>query len=157
MCGLTVTPASDSFKHLYYSARRVAVGILDMGLAALIDHRTSVRSNFCFKREVTMAATSTAPHPPVRLTRRGRLAVLLTLVLLAAGLVALVAAPGQAADPAGAPPTTIVLPGDTLWSVAGRSDPGRDRFQVIDEIRTLNGISGYTVHPGQRLILPRHR
>jgi hypothetical protein len=157
MCGLTVTPASDSFKHLYYSARRVAVGILDTRLSALVDHRTSVRSNFCFKREVTMAAMSMVPHPPIRLTRRGRLVALLVLVLLAAGVVALVAAPGQAADPAGAPPTTIVLPGDTLWSVAGRTDPGRDRFVVINEIRRLNGISDYTIHPGQRLIVPRHR
>jgi hypothetical protein len=157
MCGLTVTPAPDSFKHLYYSARRVAVGILDTGLAALVHHRTSVRSNFCFKREVTMAAMSTAPHPSLRLTRRGRLVVRLVLALLAAGVVALVAAPGQAADPAGAPPTTVVRPGDTLWSVAGRADPGHDRFRVIDEIRRLNGIAGYTVHPGQRLILPRQR
>ena len=104
-----------------------------------------------------MAAMSMVPHPPIRLTRRGRLVALLVLVLLAAGVVALVAAPGQAADPAGAPPTTIVLPGDTLWSVAGRTDPGRDRFVVINEIRRLNGISDYTIHPGQRLIVPRHR
>ena len=26
---------------------------------------------------------------------------------------------------------------------------------MIDEIRRLNGIRDYTVHPGQRLILPR--
>src|SRR5262245_15622605 len=104
MCGLTVTPGSDSFKHLYYSARRVVRVVLDTGLAALVHHRTSVRSNLCFKREVAMATMSTTPHPSVHLTRRGRLVILLALVLLAAGVVALVAVPGQAADPAGVPP-----------------------------------------------------
>jgi LysM repeat protein len=51
----------------------------------------------------------------------------------------------------------VVEPGDTLWSVAARHMPGRDRFRVIDEIRRLNGIHDYTVHPGQRLILPAKR
>jgi LysM repeat protein len=94
---------------------------------------------------------------PVRLTRRGRIVLLVVLLALAIGLVALAAVPGQAADPAGPPPTIVVAPGDTLWSIAARSAPGRDRFRTIDEIRRLNGIHDYTVHPGQRLILPRVR
>ena len=92
---------------------------------------------------------------PLRLTRRGRIVALVALLVLATVLVALVAARGEAADPAGPPPTAVVAPGDTLWSVAARTAPGRDRFRVIDEIRRLNGIRDYTVHPGQRLILPR--
>jgi hypothetical protein len=98
-----------------------------------------------------------APVRPVRLTRRGRVVALVVLLVLATVLVALAAAPGEAADPAGPLPTTVVAPGDTLWSVAGHAAPGRDRFQIIDEIRRLNGIRDYTVHPGQRLILPRTR
>jgi hypothetical protein len=105
-----------------------------------------------------MAAVGVAPQvTPVRLTRRGRIVVLVVLLALAIGLVALAAAPGQAADPAGPSPTTVVAPGDTLWSIAARSAPGGDRFRVIDEIRRLNGIRDYTVHPGQRLILPHVR
>jgi LysM repeat protein len=106
-----------------------------------------------------MAAVGVVPQvAPLRLTRRGRIVVLVALLVLAVGLVALAAVPGQAADPTtGSPPTTVVAPGDTLWSVAGRYAPGRDRFRMIDEIRRLNGISDYTVHPGQRLTLPRTR
>jgi LysM domain len=105
-----------------------------------------------------MAAIGVVPQvAPVRLTRRGRIVVLVALVLLAIGLAALAAAPGEAADPAGVSPTTVVAPGDTLWSVAERWSPGRDRFRTIDEIRRLNGIGDYTVHPGQRLLMPRTR
>jgi hypothetical protein len=114
-----------------------------------------------FEIGVVMAATGVVPQvAPVRLTRRGRIVVLATLLMLAVGLVALVGAPGQAADPANRAdpaPTTVVAPGDTLWSVAERCVPGRDRFRAIDEIRRLNGIRDYTIHPGQRLILPRTR
>jgi Tfp pilus assembly protein FimV len=94
---------------------------------------------------------------PVRLTRRGRALALLVLLAFAAALVVAAAAPGEAAGPARPLPTAVVEPGDTLWSVAARHMPGRDRFRVIDEIRRLNGIHDYTVHPGQRLILPAKR
>lgn len=104
-----------------------------------------------------MAAQSAISPAPVRLTPRGRAVVLGLLIAVAAAVVALAAAPGLAADPAGSLPTTVVRPGDTLWSVAGRADTRHDRFEVIDEIRQLNGIVDYTVHPGQRLILPRRR
>jgi hypothetical protein len=105
-----------------------------------------------------MAAVGVVPQAgPVRLTRRGRVVILVALLVIAGVLVVLAAAPGEAAAPAGPAPTTVVRPGDTLWSVAGRYAPGRDRFLVIDEIRRLNGITDYTVHPGQRLVLPRVR
>ena len=94
----------------------------------------------------------------VRLTRRGRL-VLLTLLLLLAGLVGVLvaASTGEAAPPAGPAPTVVVRPGDTLWSIASRYAPGPDPFGTIEQIRQLNGLDGYTVHAGQTLVLPRHR
>ena len=93
-------------------------------------------------------------RPPVRLTRRGRIA-LFSLCLLVVGLLAALAAPAtQAARPPTAPRTTVVQPGDTLWSVATRHAPGRDPFLVIEEIRRRNGISDLTIHPGQELVLP---
>jgi len=96
-------------------------------------------------------------RPGVRLTRRGR-AVLVLLALLLAGLGVVSAAPAsQAADPVGPAPTVVVKPGDTLWSIASRCAPGRDPFATIDEIRRLNGLSGYTVPAGMRLTLPRRR
>ena len=94
---------------------------------------------------------------PVRLTRRGRVVVLAALVAALGGQFALASQPGQAADPAGSPRVAVVQPGDTLWSIAGRYEPGRDRFDTIDEIRRLNRLGDYTVHAGQQLVLPAHR
>lgn len=93
----------------------------------------------------------------LRLTRRGRLVVTVLLLLLVAGLAAILAPASRAADPPGPPSTVVVLPGDTLWSVAERHRPGQRPFVVIDEIRRLNGLVDYTVRAGQRLILPARR
>jgi hypothetical protein len=95
------------------------------------------------------------PVPALRLTRRGRLVLLLFLSALAAGLGALIATSSGAAVPAGDGPVTVVRPHDTLWRIATREFPGRDPYEAIDAIRRLNGIADYTVRPGERLRLPR--
>jgi Tfp pilus assembly protein FimV len=93
----------------------------------------------------------------LRLTRRGRIVIVAFSLLLAAA-VAVVLAPASRADaPPATAPTAVVQPGDTLWSVAERHLPSRDPFAMIEEIRRLNGLDGYTVHAGQRLTLPRRR
>ncbi|MFK3980390.1 LysM peptidoglycan-binding domain-containing protein [Micromonospora sp. NPDC050397] len=91
----------------------------------------------------------------LRLTRRGRAVLLGFYLLVAIGLAVILAPSSRAADPPGPAPTAVVLPGDTLWSVAERHRPSRQPFRMIDEIRRLNGIEGYTIHAGQRLTLPR--
>jgi hypothetical protein len=107
----------------------------------------------------------------VRLTRRGRAVLFGSVVLLAALLILLLvmafagpasgaAGSGDPSRPTGAvasgdPPVAVVLPGDTLWSVAARHVPSSDAYGMIEEIRRLNGLSGHTVHPGQQLVLPR--
>jgi len=109
---------------------------------------------------------------PVRLTRRGR-AVLSGLIVLLAGLlvagtvvlvIGVLAPPAsRAADPAApgagggsgsGPAVAVVRPGDTLWSVTARHVPSYDAYGMIEEIRRLNHLPDYTVHPGQELILP---
>lgn len=98
------------------------------------------------------------PRRGVRLTRRGRL-VLLALLLVLTGVVGVLvaASTGEAAAPAGPAPTVVVQPGDTLWSIAARYAPGPDPFRTIEQIRQLNGLYGYTVQPGETLMLPvRH-
>jgi hypothetical protein len=93
----------------------------------------------------------------VRLTRRGRV-VVVTLLLMLAGLATVLAPPAsQAADPLGPAPSVVVQSGDTLWSIAARYAPGEDPFTAVDEIRRLNGLNGYTLPVGMRLILPRRR
>jgi len=94
---------------------------------------------------------------PVRLTRRGRVVLLVLLLAIATAVAGLVAAPGQAAERPGAAATVVVHPGDTLWSIARRYEPRRDPFETIDDIRRLNGIEDFTVHPGERLIMPSRR
>jgi len=93
----------------------------------------------------------------VRLTRRGRVVVVVFFIFLAAAVVAVLAPASRAADPPEAAATAVVRPGDTLWSVAERHVPSQEPFAVIDEIRRLNGLDDYTVHAGQRLILPGDR
>jgi LysM repeat protein len=93
----------------------------------------------------------------VRLTRRGRAVVVLLALALAGFGVVLAAPASQAADPAGPAPTVVVRSGDTLWSIAARYAPGGDPFATIDEIRRLNGLTGYTIPVGVRLTLPRRR
>ncbi|WP_238016123.1 LysM peptidoglycan-binding domain-containing protein [Dactylosporangium sp. AC04546] len=94
---------------------------------------------------------------PIRLTRRGRIVVFGFLLAVFGGLAALVAAPGQAADPPGPAPTVVVQPGDTLWDIAGRVKGNRGRDATVEDIRRLNGLDGYGIDAGQRLILPRTR
>lgn len=92
---------------------------------------------------------------PIRLTRRGRIVVFCFLLAVVGGLVALVSAPGQAADPPGPAPTVIVQPGDTLWDIASRHAGRRGRDATVEDIRRLNNLDGYGIDAGQRLILPR--
>ncbi|GAA4512817.1 LysM peptidoglycan-binding domain-containing protein [Brevibacterium yomogidense] len=95
------------------------------------------------------------------MTRRGRLArtVLLGVVVVAVliGVVAAVWSPTAAADEdtsATGIVTVIVDEGDSLWSVVSDHSYDRDPRVVLDEVRTLNGMTTNVVHPGQRLDLP---
>jgi LysM repeat protein len=85
--------------------------------------------------------------------------VLLIFFLVLASTAGLVASPAiqAAAQPTGPPLSAVVRAGDSLWSIAARYLPRGDPFAVIEEIRRLNGLPGYTVYAGERLTLPRHR
>jgi len=78
-------------------------------------------------------------------------------VLMASLASAILLATASRADDreAGPAPTVVVQPDDTLWAIATRSAPDRDPYAAMAEIKKLNGIRGYVVHPGQRLQLPR--
>jgi hypothetical protein len=95
-------------------------------------------------------------EPPLRLTRRGRAVVLGFLVLLASLASAVLFTTASRADepPAGPAPTIVVRSGDTLWDIATRELPGRDGQGAVEQLRELNGLGGYSVDPGQVLILP---
>lgn len=101
--------------------------------------------------------TSTLRHPPLRLTRRGRAVVLGFFILMASLASAiLLASASRAEEPATGPAASVVVqPDDTLWSIAARTDPARDPFAAIADLRRVNALEGYVVHPGQTLELPR--
>lgn len=50
--------------------------------------------------------------------------------------------------------TIVVSRGETLWSIAARIDPTRDRRAVVAELTTLNGLTGTRVIDGQTLFVP---
>jgi LysM domain len=104
-----------------------------------------------------------AAPAPLRLTTRGRIvlvaaaALLVTLLsLLATGAAASATshtAPSRGADRNLA--QVLVLPGQSLWSVAETADPNADPQQVMQQIIDLNGLSGDVIQAGQQLWVPR--
>lgn len=95
----------------------------------------------------------------VRLTRRGRVVVLLALVALA--LVAFTLGRVGSSQAATERPTptsyaaTTVHAGETLWAVAQRVAPGHDPREVVAQLRALNHLSDGGLQVGQQLLLPR--
>jgi hypothetical protein len=100
-------------------------------------------------------ARKTPAAAPVRLTRRGRLVVVLAvLVVLVAGL-----SLGMSSQAAGrgqhrAPATVTVQPGESLWQVATRVAPDADPRLVIDQLQKINRLPSASVAAGQQLVVP---
>lgn len=106
------------------------------------------------------ASSSRAGSPSLRLTRRGRL-VLGTLTVLAVafllGWVAMLGAPRADASTVGSASEfgyVIVLPGQSLWSVATSLDPSADPRDLIAEIVRLNQLSDSAVQAGEAIAVP---
>lgn len=108
----------------------------------------------------TLTETRTLIQPPAarvpdyRLTRRGRLAVLLTglFVLLAIG-VAFAGVSLASGEPA-ATETIVVAPGDTLWDIASAIDDDGDVRSMMRHIEELNSLDSVALDAGQRLSVP---
>ena|ERR1700685_2105643 len=101
-------------------------------------------------------------NAPLRLTRRGRVVVVVATALVLAALSLVIAGAAQATNypgPARAPQQSLaqvtVLPGQSLWSVAESADPGTDTRVVVQQIIELNRLTGNVVFAGQRLRVPR--
>lgn len=99
-------------------------------------------------------------HGPsaVRITRRGRVLLVLALVSLLLAAFSFGRTATQAATEAGPRqvlPSVTVSSGDTLWILARRIAPGHDPREVIAQIQRLNHLDGPSVQVGQQLLLPR--
>ncbi|GAA3639951.1 hypothetical protein GCM10022223_68940 [Kineosporia mesophila] len=97
---------------------------------------------------------------PLRLTRRGRVVLrgggLLLAVLAVLAGVLLLDRPAEAGSQARPVPVSYhtVLPGETLWGIAGRIAPDADRRDTVADIIELNALPGPAVSAGRRIALP---
>lgn len=93
----------------------------------------------------------------MRLTRRGRLTLLVLLVGLAFALVNVFgnhsAATGEAGEPVETR-TVVVGDGDTLWEIAADvAEPGETR-EMIHYIQELNALPSVSLQRGQKIAVP---
>jgi hypothetical protein len=100
---------------------------------------------------------STPMNTALRLTRRGRLLlVLVVMLLLVLAGFTLGRGSSQAASRAhpGTHRSVVVEPGETLWAVAVRIAPHDDPRLVVADIESLNHLANAAVEPGQQLLVP---
>jgi len=107
----------------------------------------------------TFPAVVTTPAP-IRLTTRGRLLLVASGLIVALSLLSATSAlgSGDGAGSTASQPVSYeeitVLPGETLWSIAGEVAPEANRADVVAAIVDLNGLNGSALHSGQRLRVP---
>ena len=89
----------------------------------------------------------------LRLTRRGRLVLLLVAALAVAAFLALTGVRGADATEPGR--TVTVHAGQTLSEIAAAELPGRPLDEAIVAIQLANDMSTAQVSAGQELVLPR--
>lgn len=98
-----------------------------------------------------------APRSTVRLTRRGRIVVLVAFLLAAFAAMIAVGGWATATRDAGTPEQVRVVevqPGDTLFAIAGDlAEPGQVRA-MVHRIQQLNSLPGSGLQVGQKLAIP---
>ena len=94
-----------------------------------------------------------ASVPSVRLTRRGRLLITLTVTAAALTLAVLLATSVSAAAPE-IDHATTVFAGQTLSEVAAAQLPGLAIDEAVAQIQLANGLNTLQVHAGQSLLIP---
>lgn len=103
-------------------------------------------------------ARPTVKAAPVRLTRRGRVVVVLALLaLLGAAAVALGSATVASGDAGVVPETRVVQvqQGQTLWQIAAEANPSGDVRDTVDDIMRMNSLpSAGSLQMGTDLAVP---
>lgn len=97
------------------------------------------------------------PRSTVQLTRRGRLVVFVTSLLLVLAVAFALAGGAVGTDSAGEQiPTEIVqvAPGDTLWGIASEIASDGDVRSVMTQIERLNALESTGLQAGQKLRVP---
>lgn len=107
---------------------------------------------------ISSTRRSAAPRKQaVRLTRRGRLTLLVLFLALAFALLNVFGNHSTATGEAGEPVQTrtiVVGEGDTLWDIAADvAEPGEVR-EMIHYIQELNALPSVSLQRGQRIAVP---
>jgi hypothetical protein len=97
----------------------------------------------------------------LRLTRRGRSALVTSAVLIASLLWFAAATAAEASDHGARPGPAdhsmsqiVVQPGQTLWSIAAQANPTADTRLVIQQILAANSLTNENLTAGQHLWVP---
>lgn len=121
------------------------------------------------RQSTCVQARGASPVQALHLTRRGRLVFFGIPALLAAAATLFAAMGiifGSIASPAHASvefesvsmrdyaTTVTVLEGESLWSIASDSNPGRNAREVVQEIVALNDLGAGMIHAGQQIFVP---
>jgi hypothetical protein len=104
-------------------------------------------------------ARPSAPRRRLRLTARGRAALLTIVAAPIVALLMVLALNGGGATAtleAGAPAEVVMIePGQSLWSLAESIAPGADPRDVIEELVSFNRLSSADVWAGQQIAIPQ--
>lgn len=100
------------------------------------------------------------PHrgEEIRLTRRGR--VVVTLGVVGIGVLALmlggrvVAQADMTLEASPAMVSVVVKPGENLWQIVQRVNPGSDPREMVLRVREINGLASSQVEAGSTLVVP---
>ena len=96
------------------------------------------------------------PPTRLRLTRRGRLTLLvatITLLFTAFSVGRVMSNAAGAGSTGAATHTVVVAPGDTAWSIAHDAMPGLDGRDAVDRLLAMNHSDG-NIRVGQTLQVP---
>lgn len=107
---------------------------------------------------VAPRSAAAVERPAVRLTRRGRLVLVLAVIAaLAVTIVALGSSTVATSETAAVPATTVVtvLEGQTLWQIAAEANPEGDVRDTVDDIMRMNSLpSAGALQLGTDLAVP---
>ena len=107
-----------------------------------------------------MSTMTIAPHtihtPSLRLTRRGRLVVFVTGLLLVLALGVMWGSGSVATEQPGTDATLVVQvqPGDTLYDLAASLTTEGDVNAMVERIEDLNHLESSMLYAGQKLRVP---
>ncbi|HEX6248493.1 MAG TPA: LysM peptidoglycan-binding domain-containing protein [Nocardioidaceae bacterium] len=114
-------------------------------------------STIAAAHDFRFSGSRSARTSSVRLTRRGRLTLLVLFVALAFVVLTVFGGQSAATGEAGEPVqtrTVVVGEGDTLWAIASEiAEPGEVR-EMIHHIRELNALPSASLMRGQELAVP---